>query len=359
LIFELLLKTWQLLKQNPTLFKRYFVKEYIIKAIRQFFEKRNYHELESPILTSTLPQERYLDVLETTIELVNKQKKTAYLIPSTETFNKKMLAAGLGEHFVITKVFRGLEDIGPNHSPEFTMLEWYHLNTDYFGLMDDCEQLFTCIKKYLDKKFNRNHTMVIHYQDQKIDFTPPWDRLSVSEALKHFTNLELGKIQTVKSLKAAALKKGYHVEEINDWQIIFEEIFLNEIEPNLSKNRPTFLYDYPRILCPLTKVNKNNPLVSEKVELYIAGREIANGYTELLDYKEQKKRFVEEQKARKELGRKEIKMDIDLVEALKSGLPPVAGIGMGIDRLAMIIADAKNISEINFFPSSEMFTEQP
>src|SRR2546427_322812 len=126
------MKTWQLLKNNPHLFQRYFIKEYLIQACREFFQKRNYHELESALMTSALPQERYLDVLEVEID---PKKDKVYLIPTTETFNKKVLAAGLGEHFVITKVVRGLEDIGPNHSPEFTMLEWYHLDTDYFGLM--------------------------------------------------------------------------------------------------------------------------------------------------------------------------------------------------------------------------------
>jgi len=105
-------------------------------------------------MTSALPQERYLDILEVQLEIKKDNKKITdkvYLTPTTETYNKKILAAGLGEHFVITKVARGLEEIGINHSPEFTMLEWYHLDTDYFGLMRDCEELFLCLKKYRAK----------------------------------------------------------------------------------------------------------------------------------------------------------------------------------------------------------------
>ncbi len=351
------MQTWQQLKQNPELFPRYFVKEYIIRAIRKFFEDRGYHELESPILTSALPQERYLEILETHIDQKDKDTLTAYLIPSTETFNKKILAAGLGQHFVITKVFRGLEDIGPNHSPEFTMLEWYHLNTDYFGLMEDTEELFLAINSFLQQKLTNREGNIITYQGQEIDLTAPWDRISVSEALEKFAGLKLAEIQSLDQIKAAAAKKGYHVDDSDDWQTLFELIFANEIEPNMAANKPTFMYAYPRVLCPLTKVNEDNPLVSEKVELYIAGKEIANGYTELLDWQEQEKRFLEEQAARKTLGKREVKMDTGLVEALKSGLPPVSGIGMGIDRVAMIFADAKNIADINYFPATEMFAE--
>jgi len=351
------MQTWQKLKQNPELFPRYFVKEYMIRAIRKFFEARNYHELESPIITSALPQERYLEILETKIDQKGKPPVTAYLIPTTETFNKKILAAGLGEHFVITKVFRGLEDIGPNHSPEFTMLEWYHLDTDYFGLMDDTEQLFLAMNSYLNEKFERPATNVITYQGQEIDLTAPWPRFSVPELLEKYAGLKLEEIQTLEQMKAAAAQKGYKVDESDDWQLLYELIFANEIEPHLPADKPTFVYNFPRIMCPLTKINEENPLICEKAELYIAGKEIANGYTELLDWEEQERRFLEEQAARKAMGKKEVKMDTGLVEALKSGLPNVSGIGMGIDRVAMIFADAKNIADINYFPAVEMFED--
>lgn len=347
--------TWQKLKDNPQLFDRYFVKEYVIKAARKFFEEQNYHELESPILTDALPQERYLDVLTTQISQKNSRSKTAYLLPSTETFNKKMLAAGLGAHFVITKVFRGLEEISSSHSPEFTMLEWYHLQANYFDLMKDAEAMIIKIKRFLEKKLKQKKSNFFMYQGQKIDFNLPWPRISITAALKKYARLELAEIQSLKEIKNAAKAKRYQIAKEDDWQSIFELIFANEVEPNLPQDQPYFLYDYPRIMCPLTKVKDSNPLVCEKTELYIAGMEIANGYTELRDAEEQEKRFLEEQKARKKLGKQPIKFDSDLVAALKLGLPEVAGMGMGLDRLAMIFAGAKNISEINYFPSSEMF----
>ncbi len=366
------MKTWQILKNNPELFQRYYTKEYIIKACRIFFEHRNYHELESPIITSSLPQERYLDVLETKITLKDKDDINAYIIPTTETFNKKILAAGLGEHFVITKVARGTEEISPNHSPEFTMLEWYHLNADYFDLMNDTEDLIIFIKKFLDLALNtpreklneifsmsfdeiNNHKtdLKISYKGQIIDLSKGWNKISIPDILKNQLGIELSDIQDKSKLYKYIDSKGYSVSKNDDWQTLFELIFTAEIEGKLPNDKPTFVYNYPKQLCPLTKVNEENPLVSEKVELYFGGKEIANGYSELSNWKEQEKRFLEEQKARKELGKKEVKMDIDLIEAIKSGIPRVAGIGMGLDRVAMIFANADNISDINYFPSSE------
>jgi elongation factor P--beta-lysine ligase len=368
------MKTWQLLKKDPNLFKRYYVKEYIIKAVRKFFENKSYHELESPILSAALPQERYLDVLETKIELANDTTQKAYLIPTTETFNKKILAAGLGNHFVITKVARGLEQIGPNHSPEFTMLEWYHLYSDYMGLMQDSEELLQFIQKFLTlalstennnlkdifsmsfQDINQIQTdMTFQYQNNKISLESSWDRISIPDALNRICGIRLEEIQELEDFRRVARSKGYNIDETDGWQIIFELIFANEIEPTFSPNKPTFVYNYPKIMCPLTKVNSKNPLVSEKVELYLGGKEVANGYTELLDWQQQEKNFLAEKEARKKLGMRDIKMDLDLIGAIRSGLPPVAGIGMGLDRLAMIFADAANISEINYFPASEMF----
>ncbi len=353
------MKTWQKLKENPDLFHRYFVKEYTIKAVRKFFEDRNYHELESPILTDSLPQERYLDVLHTDITLQDGTTKRAYLIPSTETWNKKILVAGLGNHFVITKVFRGLEEIGPNHSPEFTMLEWYQVGETYNDLMDTTEELVQFIINFIknSKSQSSNSKQIsnhkISYQGQEIDFGGKWDRFSVRELLRKYSNIELEDIQDVDDFREIAKEKGYSVNEKDYWQTIFEIIFSSEVEPNFVKNKPTFVYDFPRILCPLTKVKENDPLVSEKVEFYIAGKEIGNGYTELIDLEEQKRRFDEEQKERANLGKNEIKYDKDLLEALKLGMPPVAGIGIGLDRLVMILADVNNISDINYFPPSE------
>lgn len=366
------MKTWQKLKQDPSLFERYFVKEYTIKAIRKFFEERGYHELESPILSPALPQERYLDVLETKIDLADGSSMQAYLIPTTETWNKKILVAGLGNHFVITKVFRALEEISPNHSPEFTMLEWYELGNTYMDLMDSTEELVRFIIQFLaekglkrfgggrlqgvgDSKLNTTPYDLppVTYQGQTINFGKKWHRVTVRDALREHVGVELEDIQELEDLKKLAESLNFKVLPEDDWQAVFEMIWASKVEPHFPADVPTFVYDYPRILCPLTKVKESDPLVSEKVEVFIAGRELGNGYTELLDWEEQERRFKGEQAARAEMGRSPIAYDQDFVDALKAGMPPVAGIGMGLDRLVMILADAKSISDINYFPASE------
>ena len=342
--------TWQKLKENPKLFKRYFIKEYIIKAIRAYFEDKKYHELECPILTDSLPSERYVEVLDTDVNFGRNIKKKLFLIPSTETFNKRILSAGLGNHFVISKVFRDLGDSGPNHSPEFSMLEWYTLGSDYLKIGREAEELIKYIKKFLEEKLDFYSGDFVSYQGTKIHLKSPWKMYSIRELLKKYLKTDLENIIDLKNFKKFAQKRGYNVGNVNDWQIIFEEIFANEIEEKMPDDSPYFLYDYPSIMCPLTKQKKSDPLLSEKIELYIAKKEISNGYTELRDWKIQETNLKSEEKARSSMRRKRIPFDRELIQALKLGIPEVAGMGLGIDRLAMIFADAKNISDINYFP---------
>lgn len=353
--------TWQLLRQQPDLWKRYLVKQEMIRAIRNFFEARNYKELESPIITYALPQERYLEVLTTQVNLAGQKPLTAYLTPTTERFNKIALAAGIGEHFVITKVARGTEQISPNHSPEFTMLEWYHLNADYTDLMTDCEELIMHIFQWVSVKLGLSNLDTqersLTWQGQTVNFNNNFLRINLVETLEQVLNVKLADIQSSKAFaRALRAVDVNNAADNDDWQILFELAVAQLIEPHLPVDQPYFLYDYPKQVCPLTQSKKDNPLVCEKVELYMIGKELANGYTELLDWEEQKKRFKLEQQARKELGKAEVKFDDELVAALKAGLPPVAGIGMGLDRLAMLLADAAKISEINLFPAQDWLT---
>ena len=235
------------------------------------------------------------------------------------------------------------------------MLEWYELNHSYEDLMNSTEELVRFAKAHIDQKLGKAATDVVSFAGKEIDLSGTWYRFSVRELLKKYLTVELEEIITIEQIVKFAQSHDVNVAETDDWQTVFEMLFADKIEPSLPTDKPMFIYDYPKLLCPLTKTKAGDQLVCEKVELYVAGREIANGYTELLDADEQERRFLEEQKARIELGKKSIKFDHDLVDALRLGLPPVAGIGMGLDRLAMILADARSISEVNFFPGSELF----
>lgn len=335
------------LQNNPQAWEKIFVKEYLIKGIRRFFERKGYHELESPILANMLPSERYLDVLETKITDVEGNTKPAYLIPSTERYNKIALAAGLGDHFVISKVFRGLESYGPNHNAEFTMLEWYELEHDYSDLMQTVESLLIFLNRYINRKMHKPINSKLIYQENVISLKAPFPRINVAAALKQYCDIDLASIQSLEDFQKKALSKHYKNARDFDWQSLFELIFANEIEPRLPQGSPCFIYDYPKQLCPLTKINVENPLVAEKVELYIAGKEIGNGYTEQTNWQEQEQRFQEEEKARRQLHKPHIAFDHEMIAAMKLGIPAVAGMGIGIDRLAMIYSDSISLSQVS------------
>lgn len=359
------MKTWQLLRQNRHLFQRYFVKEFLIRGIREFFQNKKYHELESPILAPALPQERYLSPLHVEVKTSNFES-IAYIIPTTERYNKIILAAGLGDHFVITKVARSSEELSKNHSLEFTMCEWYHINGTYLDLMSDCEDLIRFLHRYIYDSFVKEKNLgrfpidlsyfyedYIIYQDEKINIKYPFYRKSVPDLLSEYSQIDLNNIQDESDFRSNLKSKNYiNIENLN-WQEMFELVFAKEIEPNLPKDRPVFVYDYPKQVCVLTKPNATNNLVCEKVELYICGKEIGNGYTELTDWHLQKINFDREMKARKKLNLQTINYDYELLDALKLGIPDVAGIGIGLDRLAMIFANVKNISDINYFSINE------
>lgn len=364
------MKTWQFLKKNPELWSRYFAKEILIKSIRKFFETRSYHELESPILSTMLPQERYLNVVETKPVFKNS-RESLYVIPTTERYNKIALAAGLGNHFVITKVARGAEQISKNHGVEFTMLEWYEVGNTYFDLMNSCEELILSIKNDLDSYFSSNPThnncrltlpsqnfqfgQKLKADDVEISLATGWNRFEISDLFHKYAEVDLRKFQhNIEELRVNAKHLDVSFHAINDFQEGFELIFDKFIDPKIDKSHPYFLYNYPSVMAPLTKTDSTG-LFAEKVELFLSGREIANGYTELTDGEILEKNFLKEQNARKRLGLPDIRFDTELVDALKSGMPEVAGIGMGLDRLTMILCGCSNISEINLFPSGEWF----
>jgi len=364
------MKTWQLLKKNPELWGRYFAKEIAIKSIRKFFENKSYHELESPILAPMLPQERYLNVIQTK-EIFKQAKQTLYIIPTTERYNKLSLVAGLGNHFVVTRVARGAEQLSKNHGVEFTMLEWYEIGHTYSDIMKTTEELIKAIKKEIDmffalKPVHNGIELVlpstkfmfgdkVAVGDTIVSLSDRWNKYEINELFKKFLKIDLSKFpHTLEELKKNTCELNENFDGIIDFQGGFELIFDKYLDPVLDKTKPYFLYNYPSIMAPLTKRDISG-MFAEKVELFIAGREIANGYSELTNGDILENNFRVEERARTELNLEKIRFDDELVEAVKAGMPEVAGIGMGLDRLIMILIGANSISEINMFPSCEWF----
>lgn len=343
------MKTWQTLKKDPKLFNRYFVREKVLDGIRAFFKQQEFHEVETPVIAPRLIPESCLEVFETT--LLDRHKKTyrGFLAPSPEVFLKKLLVAGIGSCFSITKSFRNTDVFSPIHNPEFTMMEWYRIGADYTDLMVDLEKLIG----RLSQTFNKKQTLV--YQGKTIDLTPPWHRISMIEAWKRYADVLLEDVLELQPMQQLAASRGYQVDTKNTWEELFNQVFLNEVEPQLPQDKPVFLYDYPLPLASLSRKKKSDPRFAERFELYIAGIELANCFSELADWREQEIRFQQDLDERQRLGRIDYPADNDFIEALKVGLPSCAGGALGVDRVIMLFADAKTIADTLFFPAEEMW----
>jgi len=352
--------TWKKLRTNPALWERYFIREKVLTAMRRFFLDRGFHDVETPFITGSLPPESYLDVFETTLLDRNRKPTRAFLPTSPEPFLKKLLVAGIGNCFAITKSFRNTEGQSKTHNPEFTILEWYRVNADYTDIMRDCEELLLFIHTYLLRsKPGSSHilsTSQLTYQGKSIDLSIPWERVTVNEAFKRYAHIDLTKAWTKEKLASIVQKKGYSVKREDTWEMLFNQVFLNEVDPHLGRGKPTIICEYPAIggVAALARKKKDDPRFAERFEFFIEGLELGDAYSELTDWKEQLVRFREEEKAKKQLGKVQHPIDMDFIEALKVGMPPTGGIAVGVDRLIMLFADVPDIAETLFFPIGEM-----
>ena len=338
------MKTWKKIHESAALWDRYFVREKVIRAIRSYFEKESFHEIETPILIPHPPAESYLDVFETTLLDRNRKPTKAYLSTSPEVALKKLMVAGLGDCYSLTKAFRNMETQGKLHNPEFTVLEWYRVNADYFDIMKDCEKLLLALA---------GGTTLI-YQKQKINLTPPWERITVADAFKKYANVNFNEFFDMDTARRVAINKGYKVEKNNTWEELYNQIFLNEVERKLGHGKPTILYDFPAAVAALAQLKKDTRY-AERFEFYIAGLELGDCYGELTDPVESEHRFDFQMKEIKRLGKTAYDYDNDFIEALKVGLPKCSGIAVGVDRLVMLLADTTSIADTLFFPAGEEF----
>ncbi len=318
----------------------------IIREIRNFFEKQNFIEVETPILTTIPGMEPHLTPFETKLNLppnISSSKKQIplYLNTSPELQMKKLLGRGFSKIFQLTKTFRNTEIGGPLHNPEFTMLEWYRTKADYKDIMKDCENLIKSIIKKLKI-------------DPKLNLQKPWPRKSVNELFIEHCKIDLLQNTTFTKFKATAKKFDYDTNGCSTWDDIFFKLFLNHIEPNLPKNRPIFIYDYPASQAALAKISAKNSFFAQRFELYINTVEIANAFSELIDAKEQRKRLIEEQKLRKKLKKTVFDIDEEFLASLESITYPCAGIALGVDRLIMLLLNKKSIEETLLFPMIQM-----
>lgn len=318
--------------------KPIFIREQIIKSIREFFYQKEFHEVAIPVLNTSLPLEQNIYPFKTTWTNI-KGNKDFYLSTSPEAYLKKMIVKGMRNCFGIGHSFRNMEGAGPLHNPEFLMLEWYRENSTYEDIMRDTRDLILSIHKAIYKS-----TSCKERRDW-INFNAEWKVLSMVDLFKKYAKLDLEEIIDDKKIIITVQKKGYKVRNAT-WEQIYNQIFLNEIEPHLPKE-PFFLIEYPAKISPLCAKRKDKPYLAERFELYINGIEIANGNTENTDYKSVHREFKIESEMRKKAGLISPPIDMEFINALKKMQgKSYAGIGMGIDRLTVVLGEIDDIGEL-------------
>jgi elongation factor P--(R)-beta-lysine ligase len=260
-----------------------------------------------------------------------------------------LIVAGIGNCFSVTKSFRNMETDSNTHNPEFTILEWYRVGATYTSLMEDCKKLLLSISHAL------GNGDTLTYQGITFDLAGPWEKITVKDAFRKWADIDFDQFLDDKKAREIAIKKGYTVENENTWEELYNQIYLNEIEPHLGKDTPTIIYEFPGCLAALSKKKKENPKFAERFEWYIGGLELGDCYTELTDWKEQQNRFDRELAEIKRLGKTSYDYDHDFIDALKTGMPDTSGIAVGLDRLIMLFTDTTRITDTLFFPSTELF----
>lgn len=331
------------------------MREQVVDAIRAYFKGHGFHEAEVPLLLPAPSTEPFLEVFQTELKDDQGHKWQGFLPSSPEFALKKLLSAGSGSVFTITKSFRNGEGRSSRHNPEFTILEWYHTPGDYMDVARDFAGLMLHLTRTVPVRSSKQGRS-LKYQGKEYSLKSPWEKISVAEAFAKYAGIDTETMLDEAKLKIVGKKKGYQVNEKTTWEEIWNQIIANEIEPKLGLSRPTILYDYPIAQAALAR-KARDPRFAERFEVFMAGLELGNCFSELTDWKEQEARCLSDLAERKRLGRTEFPMDTDFIEALKMGMPPTGGIAVGVDRLVALFADTPDIADTLFFPVAELFPQ--
>jgi len=328
---------------NPHVKEAFYKRSKIITTMRSFLDSHGYLEVETPVLqpiyggAAAKPFVTHHNTLDMKL----------YLRIADELYLKRLIVGGFNGVYEISKDFRN-EGMDKTHNPEFTMMELYVPYKDYEWMMNFVEEMIEKICLEV------NGTLEITYEGKTINFSRPWKRLSMVDALNEKTGMDILSAD-YKDLKEFAKKNNIEVKEGKPKQI--DEIFSVLIQPELIN--PTFVVDYPVELSPLAKKHRSKPGLVERFEGYVGGREIANAFSELNDPIDQRKRFEEQAKLREAGDEEAHQVDEDFLRALEYGMPPTAGLGIGIDRLVMLLTDQSSIRDVIFFPQMKPEVKNP
>ena len=311
----------------------------IIQKIREFLAQRGYLEVDTPILQTVASGANARPF--TTHHNALDMDMTMRI--ALELYLKRLIVGGVSERvYEIGKCFRN-EGIDTRHNPEFTMIELYQAYADYNDMMELTENMVAYVAKEV------LGTTKIKYGENEIDLTPPWDRKTMLGAIEEYTGKNFMNCKDLSEAIAMADSIGVNVEECDSWGKVIDTVFEEKVEPSLIQ--PVHIIDYPLEISPLAKVHRNNPRLTERFETRVNGWEIANAFSELTDPIDQRSRFENQALAKANGDEEAMEIDEDFIEALEYGMPPTGGMGMGIDRLVMLLTDSATIRDVIAFPT--------
>ena len=316
---------------NPEVRERFMARARVISTIRRFLDDEGFVEVETPVL-----QPLYGGAMARPfVTHHNALGRDLYLRIATELYLKRLIVGGLERVYEIGKNFRN-EGVDTTHNPEFTVLEWYEAYADYLDVAERCERLVAAV------------ALAVGYSGE-FDFTPPWRRVRLVDAIREGTGLDIMALHDREALAAGMRERGLAVPEGETWPQLVDTLVSKHVEPALVQ--PTFLLDFPVEVSPLAKRHRSAPGLVERFEAFVGGMEIANAFTELNDPDEQRRRFESQQRFAAAGDEEAQPYDEAFVQALEQGMPPTGGIGIGIDRLVMAMTGERSIREVVLFPA--------
>lgn len=331
---------WRRLGKTP---RMVFLKQrhQMLQSIRHYFDQQDFLEVNTPVLVKAPSPECQFTTLKTGDD---------FLITSPEFQMKRMLVGGFEKIYQITSCFRGNE-MGPFHNPEFTMLEWYRAFERLETLIHDLEGIVAALAEISPQV----HNQCLHTPTSQVQLAAPWQQRSVSELFQHYLQVDLSKAPSAAQLRSLANAQGYQrtLENIPE---NYEQLFFalwDLFEPHLGQEVPLLVYNWPLPLASLAQTRKDNLIFAERMELYIAGVELANGFGELTDPREQRQRFEKNLQDRQTHQQLSVPLDQAFLDSLTEGMPPSAGMALGVDRLIMLFTGASHIREVLCFAYDE------
>ncbi len=322
---------------NPGVKDIFVKRSKVVSAIREYLDGEGFFEVETPVLNTLAggANARPFVTHHNTLDV------DMYLRIATELYLKRCIVGGFEKVYEVGRIFRN-EGMDPKHNPEFTTVEVYQAYVDYNAMMDLTENLIRyCAMKACG-------TLDITYQGEKLSFAGPWERLTMAEAVRRYVGMDFD-TEELSDLIAKANAKGLELAADTSWGKALYEVFDNFVEEKLTG--PVFVTDYPVEVSPLAKKKKSDPRLTERFELFIASKEIANAFSELNDPIDQRERFAAQMAAKAQGDEEAQPYDEDFVTALEYGMPPTGGMGMGVDRLVMLLTDSYSIREVLLFPT--------